>query len=178
MTSGAPRFRTNPSAIARYFFHDCERFLYYSAAGAEQRRREGIPRAEFDRSPLVEAILESGYSWEEEVVRRLEGRVVIGPGSGTLHTRRLPPEQTVACLHREPAGRCLYQPTLSPPPRFYEAHGIDPGLVVLSDNHPDLVEVQADTNGGRLLRVVDVKRAEAPLTRLSPVPEALCGKRG
>ena len=26
-------YRTNPSAISRYFFHDCERFLRYTAAG-------------------------------------------------------------------------------------------------------------------------------------------------
>ena len=38
--SSAAPFRTNPSTIARYFFHDCERFLYYSSADPAQRRRE------------------------------------------------------------------------------------------------------------------------------------------
>src|SRR5215470_2657718 len=160
--AAAPPFRTNPSTIARYFFHDCERFLYYSAAGAAQRKREGIPAPEFDQSPLVGAILESGYRWEREVVERLlKGRVVIGPGSGELHTRRLPLAQTLRCLRREPPGRYLYQPTLAPPPAFYETHGIDPALVTISDNHPDLVEVLPDAGGGRLLRVIDVKRGEA-----------------
>jgi hypothetical protein len=158
----APPFRLSPSTIARYFFHDCERFLYFSGATPGQRRLQGIPRPEFDQSPLVEAILASGYRWEQEVVRmHLQGRVVVAPGPGELHTRRLPPPRTLRCLRDEPAGRFLYQPTLVPPARFYEAHGIDPKLVVISDNHPDLVEVLPDAGGGRLLRVVDVKRGEA-----------------
>src|SRR5262245_42232548 len=116
-----PPFHTNPSAIARYFFHDCERFLYFSSAGAAQRQKEGIPDREFDHSPLVQAILGSGYRWEEEVVTRLlKGRVTVGPGTGALHTRRLPAEQTLRLLKTEPAGRFLYQPTLAPPPEFYE----------------------------------------------------------
>src|SRR5262249_23323848 len=55
----------------------------------------------------------------------------------------------------------LYQPTLSPPRRFYDDHGIDPKLVVLSDNHPDLIAVLPGGDGGRLLRVIDVKRGES-----------------
>jgi hypothetical protein len=157
-----PPFRTNPSTIARYFFHDCERFLYYSSAAAAQRKREDIPKPEFDHSPLVEAILSSGYQWEQDVVTRLlQNRVVVGAGAGDLHTRRLPPEQTIRCLRREQAGRFLYQPTLVPPPNFYTADGIDPTLVTNSDNHPDLVEILAAEDGGRLLRVIDVKRGEA-----------------
>src|SRR5437899_8523761 len=89
--SRPPPFRTNPSTIARYFFHDCERFLYYSSASPAQRKREGLPEPAFAQSPLVEAVLASGRRWEEEVLtRHLAGRVVIGPGPGELHTRRLP----------------------------------------------------------------------------------------
>ncbi len=158
----APPFRTNPSAIARYFFHDCERFLYYTSADPKQRKRLGTPSPAFDSSPLVEAILQSGFHWEEEVVTRLlKGRVVVGPGTGALHTRRLSLEQTLRCLKTEPAGRFLYQPTLVPPPRFYDTYGIDRDLVVVSDNHPDLVEIVADPEGGRLFRVLDVKRGES-----------------
>jgi hypothetical protein len=159
--AAAPPFRTNPSAVARYFFHDCERFLYYSSAEPKQRKKEGIPEPAFDHSPLVEAILHSGYRWEREVLEGpLRGQVVVAPGPGELHTRRLPPAETVRCLRREPAGRFLYQPTLSPPPAFYERYGIDRKLVVLSDNHPDLVAVLPDEGGGRLLRVIDLKRGE------------------
>jgi hypothetical protein len=157
-----PPFRTNPSTIARYFFHDCERFLYYSAIDPSLRKAEGIPAPEVEHSPLVEAILASGYRWEEEVVTRLlRGRVVVAPGEGDLHTRRLTPAHTLRCLRREPAGKFLYQPTLVPPPAFYETHGIDPELVVLSDNHPDLIEILPGGPGQRLFRVVDVKRGEA-----------------
>jgi hypothetical protein len=175
----APPFRTNPSAVARYFFHDCERFLYYTAADPAIRESHGIPKPEFDHSPLVEAILASGYQWEEEVVTRLlKGRVVVGPGSGALHTRRLSPEQTLRHLRREPAGRFLYQPTLVPPPLFYERHGIDPELVILSDNHPDLVQILTDADGGRLLRVVDVKRGDPLCPRLSSSAGAGAALRG
>lgn len=162
MSKRQPPFRTSPSTVARYFFHDCERFLYYSSVGPKKAREEGVPAREFDHSPLVAAILESGYRWEEEVVQNLlAGRVVVGPGEGALHTRRLPAEQTVTLLRDAPSGRFLYQPTLTPPSQFYATYGIDPKLVVLSDNHPDLVAVVPDAAGGRLLRVIDVKRGEA-----------------
>ncbi len=154
-------FRTNPSTIARYFFHDCERFLYYSAASPEQRAREGLPTPDFDHSPLVAAILESGQRWEHDVVERLlKGRVVVAPGEGELHTRRLSLKETLRCLRDEPAGRFLYQPTLAPPAAFYEKYGIDAAHVLISDNHPDLIEIVPDGEG-RLFRVIDVKRGEA-----------------
>jgi hypothetical protein len=157
-----PPFHINPSTIARYFFHDCERFLYYSSASSEQRKRQGIPVPEFDQSPLVEAILQSGHRWEQEVLDTyLRGRVVIAGGTGELHTRRIPPQQTLRYLRTEPPGRCLYQPTLVPPRSFYETYEINPRLITISDNHPDLVEVLPSPDGGRLLRVVDLKRGEA-----------------
>jgi hypothetical protein len=157
-----PPFRTSPSTIARYFFHDCERFLYFSSADPKERRRQGIPAPAFDRSPVKAALLTSGFAWERAVVEDLlKGRAVIAPGEGALNTRRLSPAQTLRELRREPAGRFLYQPTLTPPPRFYEAHGIDPKLVAISDNHPDLIAVLPDEGGGRLLRVVDIKRGES-----------------
>jgi hypothetical protein len=160
-SASGPPFRTNPSTIARYFFHDCERFLYYSALDPRLRRRQGIPRPEFDQSPLVEAILAGGYRWEQEVIERLGNQVLIGPGAGDLHTRRLPADQTVQGLRRESVGRFLYQPTLAPPRHFYETHGIDPGLVTISDNHPDLIAILDDRDGGRLLRIIDVKSGQA-----------------
>lgn len=162
MARKSPPFRTSPSVIARYFFHDCERFLYFSSVAPEQRKRLGIPKPAFDHSPLVSALLESGYRWEREVIEtHISGRVVIAAGKGELQTRRMSPEQTLQELHRQPAGRFLYQPTLTPPPMFYEAYDLDPKLVVLSDNHPDLIEILADPEGkGRLFRIIDLKRGE------------------
>ncbi len=162
MPAVAPPFRISPSTIARYFFHDCERFLYYSSATPRERQRQDIPKPAFDRSPLIESILASGYQWEREVVERLlVGQVVVAAGSGELHTRRLPLAQTLRHLRREPAGRFLYQPTLAPPPSFYDAHGIDRRRVLISDNHPDLIAVLPSPDGGRLLRIVDLKRGAA-----------------
>src|SRR5262245_52191992 len=97
-----PPFRTSPSTIARYFFHDCERFLYFSSASPQQRKKEGLPEAQFDHSPLVAGILQSGFAWEQHVVETLlAGRVTIGPGEGALHTRRLPLAETIRRLSSE-----------------------------------------------------------------------------
>ncbi len=162
MARKAPPFRTSPSVIARYFFHDCERFLYFSSVAPDQRKRLGIPKPAFDHSPLVGAMLASGYRWEREVIEtKLTGQVVIAPGKGELQTRRMSTEQTLAELRRQPASRFIYQPTLAPPPSFYEDYDLDPKVVILSDNHPDLIEVLADPEGkGRLFRIVDLKRGE------------------
>lgn len=162
MPTTAPPFRISPSTIARYFFHDCERFLYYTSATPQERKRQDIPKPAFDNSPLVESILASGYRWETEVVERLlKGKVVVAPGSGELHTRRLSLAATLRHLRREPAGRFLYQPTLAPPPFFYSAHGIDPKLVVVSDNHPDLLSILPGEDGRRKILIIDLKRGEA-----------------
>ncbi len=161
-SKSAPPFRTNPSAIARYFFHDCERFLFYRSATPEHRKRLGLPEPAFDGSPLVEAVLQSGHRWEREVIEKLlRGRVVVAPGSGELHTRRLTMAETLRRLRTEPTGRYLYQPTLSPPRGFYDVYGIDPKVVAISDNHPDLIEILPGEGGGRLLRVIDLKRGES-----------------
>src|ERR1700730_12043978 len=119
MAARQPPFRTSPSTIARYFFHDCERFLYFSSASPQQRKKEGLPDAKFDHSPLVAGMLQSAFAWEEQVVERLlTARVAIAPGSGALHGRRLSVADTMRHLRSEPPGRFLYQPTLAPPPLF------------------------------------------------------------
>ena len=155
-------FRTSPSAIARYFFHGCERFLRYHSASPQTRDVEGLPTPDFDHSPLVKAILQSGYAWEQSVLDQfLDGRVRIAEGDGQVHTRRFDWRQTLQLLREAEAGTFLYQPTLRLPRAFYQRYGLDPGLVVISDNRPDLLSVMDDGQGGRIVRVVDVKRGES-----------------
>lgn len=150
--------RISPSDVARYFFHNCERFLRYRASDKAEKASAGIPDHDFDRSPLMRAIMESGNRWEEEVVTRLlKGRVHIASGDGELNQRRFKFDETVALLRTAKPGTFIYQATLRASPLFYQTHGLDPSLVSFSDNHPDLISV-LEGAGRRLLRVIDVKR--------------------
>ncbi len=119
----------SPSRIARYFFHECPRYLRYSSTPKEQLAIEGVPEPPYDHSPVTTAILEGGYTWEEDVVaNRLKGRVFIAEGKpdtrlkdriwGAAETRRI--------LTKLEPGQSIYQPTLITPPSFYARYAIDP----------------------------------------------------
>jgi hypothetical protein len=70
-------FQLSPSLTARYFFHQCERFLRYRAGGAGA---PGIPALDEDHGPVMQALRDQGYEWDREVVRdRLAGRVEVAP---------------------------------------------------------------------------------------------------
>jgi hypothetical protein len=134
----------------------------FTAAGAELRAQEKIPKREFDSSPLVKAILDSGYAWEEDVLQNyLKERVAIASGSGKLHERRFNAKDTNELLRTAEPGTFIYQSTLKVSPAFYARYGIDPTRISVSENHPDLIAVHADGAGGRLVRILDVKRGEA-----------------
>src|SRR5262249_27518515 len=148
----AEPFRLTPSAVARYFYLDCDRFLRFRAAPAAERQAAGIPEMQFDHSPLMQAVLDSGTAWEAEVVGNLIGdRVSLPPGDGPLTERRFTVPATLARLREEPAGRFVYQATLRAPASFYQAFGLDPAGLSFGDCHPDLIEVRED-EAGRLLR--------------------------
>jgi DNA replication ATP-dependent helicase Dna2 len=161
--SKAPQVhRVTPSGIARYFFLDCDRFLRYSAVPSVARLAEGIPDRDFDTSPLMRDVLDSGLQWEEQIVTKLlAGRVSIAPVPGLLHERRFTADETIAQLKAEPAGRYLYQGTLVAPTAFYYQYGLDASVVMFGDTHPDLIEVRESENGIRILRVIDVKRGDS-----------------
>lgn len=160
MVPAIPR-RVSPSDIARYFFHDCERFLRFRVASTAERAAWHIPKHEFDRSPLMQAILSSGYRWEEEVVGKLlDGKVHVAAGEGELNRKRFGLDDTLALLHATKPGSYIYQATLRATPGFYDHHGLAPALVAIADNHPDLIAVLPEADR-RLLRVIDVKRGAA-----------------
>ena len=59
-------FRLSPSHIARYFYHECERYLRYHTTPSQVRTAQGIPRPERAKSLVTQALLDRGYAWEEE----------------------------------------------------------------------------------------------------------------
>lgn len=160
LTPATP-YRITPSVIARYFFFDCDRFLRYWAVPADERAAVGIPNPDFDRSPLLRDVMECGLAWERKVVGEiLVGRVSVADGAGPLSERHFDVASTLQRLQDEPAGRFIYQATLQPSRRFYQAFHLSEALVQFGDCRPDLIEVR-DGPAGRLLRVIDIKRGEA-----------------
>ena len=158
------RFSTSPSRISRFFFQECERFFRFHATPREARTVEGVPKPPFEHSPVTAAILETGFTWEETVVKKhLGGRVDIARSKerepvrdrihGIVETRKL--------LETLPVGRFIYQATLLPPPAFYERFGLDPALIEFGPNRPDLIEILDGENGRRRFRVIDVKASDA-----------------
>lgn len=151
----------SPSRVARFYFHECERYLRYSSTPSAERAAEGIPSTPFDTRPVTQAILESGYAWEEEVLAtRLGDRAEVAPPAEPdqpFRDRVLSAEESREVLGDLTPGRFAYQPTLTTPPGFYEEYGIDPAIVSVTDSRPDLIECYEDDEGILRLRVIDVK---------------------
>src|SRR5690349_13402368 len=90
-------FRLTPSRLARFYFHECERFLRYASTPAARRMDDGVPKPGIDRSLLTRTILDSGYAWESTVVQQYLGSSAIiapGPPGAPVHERKHSPEQT------------------------------------------------------------------------------------
>ena len=154
-------FHLTPSAIARHFHFDCDRYLRFAATPREARAGEGVPRGAYDDSPLMADVMESGLDWEREVVTGLlAGRVSIPPGDGDPTQRKFTPEQTLEHLRAETPDRFIYQGCLVPPAPLYAELGLSRSLVHFGECRPDLIEVR-EGDGKRLLRVIDIKRGEA-----------------
>jgi len=155
-----PALHLSPSFIARYFYHECDRYLRYHATPARVRAAQGVPRPERATSLVTQAFLERGYAWEEEVIRtRLRGRVMIAAGDGRLHTRTHSVEQTLVKLQRLSADQYLYQPTLEAPNSFLARYDLDPNLCRFSACRPDLLMLEED-EWGRWLRIIDIKASD------------------
>mgnify|MGYP000924593979 CR=1 FL=1 len=152
----------SPSRIARYFYHDCERYLRYHATPRAARAAEGVPDPTDRPSPVTETILEDGYAWEERVVRdHLKSSVHVAPGAGALHERAHGVPETLRWLTApRPPGEYLYQPTLDAPAAFLDRYGLDPARCRFPPCRPDLLH-RVEDGRGRRLQVIDVKASHA-----------------
>lgn len=151
-----------PARIARYFYHECERYLRYHATPRAARASEGVPDPTDRPSPVTETILEDGYTWEERVVRdHLKSNVHVAPGAGALHERAHGVPETLGWLTApRPPGEYLYQPTLDAPAAFLARYGLDPARCRFPHCRPDLLRRVEDARGPRL-QVIDVKASHA-----------------
>ena len=152
-------YNLSPSMLSRYFFFECPRYLRYHATPKAVRMIRQIPAGKVCTAPAAKALLDAGFSWEEQVVRKLGGQVRVGSGSGPLHERVLEWQETLAGLTSLSSGQHLYQPTLQPPTDFLSQYGISSDLCRFGMSRPDLVRCSM-VNGEQKLQIIDVKASE------------------
>jgi DNA replication ATP-dependent helicase Dna2 len=152
-----PLFSVSPSRVARFFYHECERYLRYHATPRQMREEAGIPAIPWDTSPVAAAILEGGFVWEEKVIQtRLKGKVRISDGSGPLHERAHDIKGTLDILPRLKAGEAIYQPTIKIPDTFLKRYKLPSNLCEFPPCRPDLIQL-AEQDGRPSLKVIDLK---------------------
>lgn len=152
-------YNLSPSMLSRYFFFECPRYLRYHATPKAVRMIRQIPAGKVCTAPAAKALLDAGFSWEEQVVRKLEGKVRVGSGSGPLHERVLEWQESLAGLSNLSPGQHLYQPTLQPPTDFLSQYGVSSDLCRFGISRPDLVRCST-VNGEQKLQIIDVKASE------------------
>ncbi|MFY1112326.1 MAG: AAA domain-containing protein [Methanosarcinaceae archaeon] len=136
------KHRLSPSLIARFFYHNCERYLRYHATPLQERAQIGIPAVKPDQSPATKALLEAGNRWEELVVlEKLKDNLLIPEGEGALHERAHSVKESLEIFRNLKKGDAVYQPTLLVPPRFYQKYNLSPELCRFSACRPDLLRV-------------------------------------
>lgn len=108
-----PRYYLSPSRVARYYFHECDRYLRYTATPKALKEEEGVPPFELDHSLLTKAVLDSGYIWEEEALaEHMEDSAVLAPLVGdetepTITSRVHTYAQTIDALKNATAGQFI-----------------------------------------------------------------------
>ncbi len=136
------KHRLSPSLIARFFYHNCERYLRYHATPLQERAQIGIPAVKPDQSPATKALLEAGNRWEELVVlEKLKDNLLVPEGEEALHERAHSVKESLEIFRSLKKGDAVYQPTLLVPPRFYRKYNLSPELCRFSACRPDLVRV-------------------------------------
>ncbi|MFH0824035.1 MAG: AAA domain-containing protein, partial [Pseudomonadota bacterium] len=155
-------FALSPSRIARYFYHQCERYLRYHSTPSALRAAGNVPQIPYNGSPITEAILAGGYAWEEKVVEGLpKDRVTISQWKKPLHKQAHDKSRTIPLLRDLAKGAYLYQATLEVPTGFLESFDVPADLCVMSLCRPDLIhKIDQPGQPGRF-RVVDVKSGSA-----------------
>lgn len=153
-------YQLSPSRIARFYYHECERYLRYVGTPAALRLKEGIPPPQEDGSPIGKAVKDEGFVWEEQVVTEiLKDQVIMADGEVEIRHRTLGVKETVEAIRHARPGQYIYQPTLETIESFYDSYGIDPEDVELRRCRPDLIQV-LEHRGRRMLRVIDVKASD------------------
>lgn len=160
------RYNLSPSRVARYYFHECDRFLRYTATPKDLKAAEGIPPYDEDRSLLTKAILKSGYDWEGEVLdSHLVDSAVIAPpppdNPAAPRTDRVHSvAQTIEALRHAAPGQYIYQPTLIATDGFYDKYDLDRELIEFGECRPDLLMITAGEDGTKQVTVLDLKATD------------------
>lgn len=158
MNASPMQFILSPSRIARYYYHECGRYLRYHATPKNRRKACGVPETEGESSPLSRAVSETAYRWEEKVLRKyLKGRVKIARGKGKIYERVFSAEESISLMKKLGPGQSIYQPVLEVPPSFYKKFGIDTALCHFPPCRPDLIHFHKGEDGKAVLRIIDMK---------------------
>ncbi|MFZ2500180.1 AAA domain-containing protein [Methanosarcina sp.] len=151
----------NPSLIARFFYHNCERYLRFHATPLQTRSKVGIPVVNQNQNPVTKALLEAGNKWEESVIlNKLKSNVIIPVGEGALHERAHPIETSLEIFRKLKTGDAVYQPTILVSPQFYQNYHLSPEMCRFSACRPDLVRLVEKEKGDICLQVLDVKASD------------------
>ena len=141
----------SPSLIARFFYHNCERYLRFHSTPVNERDQAGIPAVNQKQNPVTKALLDAGNKWEEFVIcNKLKNNVIIPPGEEALHERSHSIERSLEIFRKLSAGDSVYQPTILASPQFYQNYYLSPNKCRFSACRPDLVRV-VEKERGRLL---------------------------
>jgi DNA replication ATP-dependent helicase Dna2 len=117
----------SPSKVASYFYHECERHLYYYSLPKKERNKLGIASDIFEQQFVNQTILTAGIKWEEKVVKvYLKDDVKIADKKEgiSLCNRYLEVDEVIQEL-RNPSKKFIYQPTFVIPESFYKKYNID-----------------------------------------------------
>lgn len=161
-SSGVIQHSLSPSRLARFFYHDCERYLRYHITPESHREELQIPDIPYEYNPMMQMIRERGFAWEEKSLQAIQkDRIIhIAPGEGALHDRVHSWQETLHWFRSTSPGEGIYQPTLIIPSRFLARYEMDEEQVNFPACRPDLLLAES-TEQGIKIRVIDMKASPA-----------------